>query len=37
MRIVILFVVGQGHAPLINHFVRQHPGLELVDPLAFLP
>jgi hypothetical protein len=33
----ILFVVGQGHAPLINHFVRQHPGLELVDPLAFLP
>lgn len=33
----VLFVVGQGHAPLINHFVRMHPGMELADPLAYLP
>ena len=33
----VLFVVGQGHAPLLSHFVRNHPRMELVDPLAYLP
>lgn len=33
----VLLVIGQGHAPLIDHFVRMHPEMEIVDPLAYLP
>lgn len=33
----VLFVVGQGHAPLVDHFARMHPEMEIVDPLAYLP
>ena len=33
----ILLIVGMGHAPILRELVRSHPGMELVEPLAYLP
>ena len=33
----ILVIVGMGHAPILRQLVRDHPALELVEPLSYLP
>jgi CubicO group peptidase (beta-lactamase class C family) len=33
----ILFVVGQGHVPILRHLIENHPNMRLVDPLPYLP
>ena len=33
----ILVIVGMGHAPILRQLVRDHPALELVEPLRYLP
>lgn len=32
----VLFIVGQGHAPILRQLVRDHPDMELVEPNDFL-
>jgi hypothetical protein len=32
----ILFVVGQGHAPILRHLISNHPRLRLVEALDYL-
>ena len=32
----ILLIIGQGHTPILRELIRSHPGMELVEPLAYL-
>lgn len=32
----VFLLVGQGHAPVLRQFVRDHPGMRLVEPNAYL-
>lgn len=33
----LLVIFGSGHAPFLRQFFEGHPGMELMDPLEFLP
>ncbi len=32
----ILLIIGMGHTPILRELVRSHPGMQLVEPLAYL-
>lgn len=32
----IILIIGQGHAPVLRQFVRDHPEMELIEPNDFL-
>lgn len=32
----ILLIIGAGHTPILRELVRSHPGMQLVEPLAYL-
>jgi hypothetical protein len=32
----ILMIIGMGHTPILRELVRSHPGMRLVEPLAYL-
>lgn len=33
----ILLIIGMGHTPILRELVRSHPGMQLVEPLPYLP
>lgn len=32
----VLLIIGMGHTPILRELVRSHPGMQLVEPLAYL-